>query len=90
MTKKKRHLPEQIVRKIRQADRILAEGVDAAAVLREVNITEAKHYRRWNHHGGLKAKGTEKLKKLGKKDLQLSRLLSQAQIDKAVLKELAE
>jgi hypothetical protein len=46
MTKrKKRHSPEQIVRKIQQADRILAEGGDVAAVLRELNITEATYYR---------------------------------------------
>ena len=46
MTKREqRHSPEQIVRKIRDADRILAEGGDVAAVLRELNVTEATYYR---------------------------------------------
>ena len=53
--KKKRYSPEQIVGKIRDADRILAEGGDVAAVLRELNITEATYYRWRNHYGGLKA-----------------------------------
>jgi transposase-like protein len=65
MTKrKKRHSPEQIVRKIQQADRILAEGGDVAAVLREFNITEATYYRWRNHYGGLKAEDAKKLNPL--------------------------
>jgi len=38
--RRKRHSPEQIVRKIQEADRILAEGGDVAAVLRQLNVTE--------------------------------------------------
>ena len=46
MTKrKKRHSPEQIVRKIQDADRILAEGGDVATVLKELDVTEATYYR---------------------------------------------
>ncbi len=52
--RKTRHSPEQIVRKIQQADRILAEGGDVAAVVRELNITEATYYRWRNHYGGPK------------------------------------
>ena len=91
MTKrKKRHSPEQIVRKIQQADRILAEGGDQPAVLREVNITEATYYRWRNPYGGLKAEDAKKLKQLEKQNLQLKKLLAEAELEKAVLKELAE
>jgi len=56
MTKqRRRHSPEQIVRKIQDGDRILAEGGDVGAVLRELNITEASYYRWRNHYGGLRA-----------------------------------
>jgi hypothetical protein len=45
MTKRRqRHSPEQIVRKIQDADRILAEGGDVAAVVRQLNVTEATYY----------------------------------------------
>ena len=37
--RRQRHSPEQIVRKIQEADRILAEGGDVVAVLRQLNLT---------------------------------------------------
>jgi putative transposase len=91
MTKrKKQHSPEQIVSKIQQADRILAEGGDVAAVLMELNITEATYYRWRNHYGGLKAEDPKKLKQLEKQNLALKKLLAEVELEKPVLKELAE
>jgi transposase-like protein len=88
--RRKRHSPEQIVRKIQEADRILAEGGDVAAVLRQLNVTEATYYRWRNQFGGLKAEDAKKLKHLEKQNLQLKKLLAEAELEKAVLKELAE
>ena len=91
MTKRRqRHSPEQIVRKIQDADRILAEGGDVAAVVRQLNVTEATYYRWRNQFGGLKAEDAKKLKALEKQNLQLKKLLAEAELEKAVLKELAE
>lgn len=91
MTKRRqRHSPEQIVRKIQDADRILAEGGDVAAVVRQLNVTEATYYRWRNQFGGLKAEDAKKLKQLEKQNLQLKKLLAEAELEKAVLKELAE
>jgi putative transposase len=46
MTKRRqRHSPEQIVPKIQDADRILTEGGDVAAVLGQLEVTEATYYR---------------------------------------------
>ena len=36
MSTRKRHTPEQVVRKLTEADRLLAEGKDTAAVCREL------------------------------------------------------
>ena len=88
--RRKRHSPEQIVRKIQEADRILTEGGDVAAVLRQLNVTEATYYRWRNQFGGLKAEDAKKLKHLEKQNLQLKKLLAEAELEKAVLKELAE
>ncbi len=71
--RRQRHSPEQIVRKIQEADRILAEGGDVAAVLRQLNVTEATYYRWRNQFGGLKAEDAKKLKHLEKQNLQLNR-----------------
>ena len=52
---RKRHTPEQVVRKLGQADRMLADGSDIAAVCRELGISEQTYYRWRNQYGGLKA-----------------------------------
>lgn len=91
LTKRRQwHSPEQMVRKIQDAGRILAEGGDVSAVVRELNLTEATYYRWRNHFGGLKAEDAKKLKQLEKQNLQLKKLLAEAALEKAVLKELAE
>lgn len=48
MTKKrrKRHTPEQIVKKLRDADAMLNSGKELAAVLQGLEISEAT-YHRW-------------------------------------------
>ena len=61
-----RHSPEPIVRKVQNPDRILAKGGDIAAVLKELNFTEATHYRWRNHYGGLKSGDSKKFKVLEK------------------------
>ena len=75
--RRKRHSQEQIVPKIQEADRILAEGGDVAAVLRQLNVTEATHYRWRNQFGGLKAEDAKKLKQLEKQNLRLKKLLAE-------------
>ena len=91
MTKRRqRHSPEQIVRKIQEADRLLAEGGDVAAVLKALNVTEPTYYRWRNQFGGLKAEDAKKLKHLEKQNLKLKKLLAEAEPRKAALKELAE
>ena len=41
----KRHTPEKVVRKLVEADRMLAEGKKVADVCRELQVTEATYYR---------------------------------------------
>jgi len=45
MVTRKRHTPEQVVRKLAQADRMLGEGKDVADVCRELAISEQTYYR---------------------------------------------
>jgi putative transposase len=40
--------PEQVVRKLTTADRLLAEGKDGAAVCRELGVSE-QMYHRWRN-----------------------------------------
>jgi putative transposase len=52
MTTRKRHTPEQVVRKLTQADRLLGEGKDVADVCRELQVSEQTYYRWRNQFGG--------------------------------------
>jgi hypothetical protein len=65
MATRKRHTPEQVVRKLTQADRMLAEGIDIADACRELQVSEPTYYRWRNQFGGLKADDAKRLKDSG-------------------------
>ena len=88
--KRHRHTPEQAVRKLREGDRMLAEGKDMTEVLRRLEIAEST-WNRWRHsYGGMKASQAKRLKELEAENARLKKLLAEAELDKAMLKELAE
>lgn len=87
---RKRHTPEQIVRKLGHADRLLGEGKTVADVCRELEVAEQTYYRWRNQYGGMKADDAKRLKELEKQNATLKRLLAEAELEKAALKELAE
>ena len=89
MTTRKRHTPEQVVRKPAQADKMLGEGKDIADMCRELGIAEQTYYRWRNQFGGLKADDAKRLKDLEKENSTLKRLLADAELEKAALKEIA-
>ncbi len=64
MTTRKRHNPEQVVRKLATADRMLGEGKDIADVCRELGVSEQTYYRWRNQFGGLMADDAKRLKEL--------------------------
>lgn len=78
-----------MVRKLTQADRMLAEGKDVADVCRELQVTEAAYYRWRNQFGGLKADDAKRLKDLERENAALKPLLAEAELEKAALKEIA-
>ena len=88
MATRKRHSPEQIVRKLMAADRLLAK--DTAAVCRELGISEATYHRWRNQFGGLKAEDAKRLKDLERENATLKRLLADAELEKDALREIAK
>lgn len=88
--KRHRHTPEQAVRKLREGDRMLAEGQDLTEVLRHLEIAEST-WNRWRAmYGGMKVDAARRLKELEAENARLKKLLAEAELDKAMLKELAE
>ena len=86
---RKRHTPEQVVRKLGQADRMLADGQDVAAVCRELGVSEQTYYRWRNQYGGLKADDAKRLKELEKENERLRKAVSELTLEKLILKEAA-
>jgi putative transposase len=85
--KRKRHNPEQIVAKLRDAAVMLNSGKDLALVLQSLEICEATYHRWRNQFGGMKSEEAKRLKELDLENARLKRLLAEAELDKAILKE---
>ena len=88
--RRKRHTPEQIIRKLRQADTMLSAGKDLGQVLQGLEVSEATFNRWRNQYGGMKAEEAKRLKELEEENKRLKKLLAEAQLDKEILKEALE
>ena len=89
MTTRKRHTPEQVARKLTQADRLVGEGQDVSDVCRELQVAEQTYCRWRNQFGGFKA-DAKRLKDLGRENATLKRVLADAELEKAALKKIAK
>lgn len=91
MTKpRKRHTPEQIVAKLKEADTLLSVGQSLGQVLQKLEITESSYHRWRAQFGGMKAEEAKRLRELEKQNANLKKLLADAELDKAMLKEALE
>jgi transposase-like protein len=90
MTKKrKRHSAEEVVKKLRDADAMLAAGKDLAAVLQALEVSEATLARWRNQYGGMKSEEAKRLKQLETENVRLKKLVADLSLDIAMLKEVA-
>jgi putative transposase len=85
--RRKRHTPEQIVNKLRDADVLLSSGKDLAIILQTLEVSEATFNRWRNQYGGMKSEEAKRLKSLESENSKLKKLLAEAELDKAMLKE---
>ena len=86
---RKRHTPEQIIRKLREAEVELAKGLTTVDVVRKLGITEQTYYRWRKEYGGLRLDQAKRLKELDKENSRLKKLLAEQFLDNAILKEAA-
>jgi transposase-like protein len=66
---------------------MLNSGKDLAAVLQTLEISEATFHRWRAQFGGKKGEEAKRLKELETENSRLKRLLAEAELDKAMLKE---
>ena len=85
--KRRHHTPEQIVRKLREADRLLGEGSKMVEVCKHLEVTEQTYYRWRNQYGGMKADDAKRLKELERENSRLKKIVANQALDIDMLKE---
>ena len=88
--KRKKHTPEQIIKKLREADAMLAAGKSIGQVCQSLEISEQTFHRWRNQYGGMKAEEAKRLKELEKENARLKKLVADLTLDREILKEAIE
>ena len=84
--KSKRFTDEQIIKILQEAE----TGLSVADVCRKHNCSEQSFYRWKAKYGGMEVSEAKRLRELESENARLKRLLAEAELDKAALKELVE
>ena len=87
---RRRHTPEQIIRKLREADRLLAEGAEVADVARHLEVSEQTYHRWRNQFGGMKADDARRLKELERENRELKQIVADKELENRALREVAK
>jgi putative transposase len=87
--KRRRHTPEQIIRKLREAERMLGEGKTIPEAARELEISEQTFHRWRNQYGGMKADEAKRLKELERENARLKAIVADQALENRALKEIA-
>ena len=82
----KYHRPEQVVEKLREADRLLNAGQSLAQVLQLMGLNESTYHRWRKQFGGMKAEEAKRLKLLELENARLKKLLAERDLDVDILK----
>jgi putative transposase len=88
--RRKRHNPEQVVRKLRDADAMLNSGKELAAVLQALEVSESTYARWRSQYGGMKAEEAVRLKRLEEENKNLKEVVAELTLDNRMLKFLNE
>jgi transposase-like protein len=87
---RRKHTPDQVLAKLRDADVMLADGLPLAEIAKKLEVSEQTFHRWRNQYGGMKGPEMKRLKGLEKENLTLKRLVADQAIDIRVLKDIAE
>ena len=86
----KRHTPEQVINKLREAEIAMAQGSTVAEASRQIGVTEQTFYRWRNEYGGLRIDQVKRLKQLESENVRLKRAIADLTLDNQILKEATE
>ena len=84
---RKRYQAEEIIPKLREAEVLLSPGKSVSEACRQIGVTDNTYYRWRKEYGGIRTDQAKRLKDLEKENARLKRLLADAELDKATLRE---
>ena len=90
MSNRRRHTPEQIIRKLREAERLIGEGATIAQAAKQLGISEQTFHRWRNQYGGMKADDAKRLRQLERENARLKKIVADQALDLDALKEVAK
>jgi putative transposase len=87
--KRRRHTPDQIIRKLAEGSKLLAGGQVLDEVCRHLEVTESTWHRWLAQYGGMKANDAKRLKELEAENARLKKLVANQALDIDMLKEIS-
>jgi transposase-like protein len=87
---KKGFTPEQIIRKLREAEVLLSKGEKVEQVIRKLGVSDVTYYRWRKEYGGMQVEQARKYKDLEKENSRLKKLVADLSLDNAILKEVSK
>jgi transposase-like protein len=87
--RKKGFTPEQIVRKLREAEVMISKGETVAQVIRKLGISDVTYYRWRKEYGGMQVDQARRFKEIEHENARLKKLVADLSLDNAILKEAA-
>ena len=87
---RKRHTPEQVINKLREAEVAIAEGSTVAEAAGRIGVTEQTFYRWRSEYGGLRTDQARRLKRLELENSRLKRAVADLTLDNQILTETSE
>jgi putative transposase len=85
--KGKKHKPEQIIKKLREAEAMISAGKTIGQVCQALEVSEQTFHRWRNQYGGMKAGEAKRLKELEEENKRLKRVVADLTLDKDILQE---
>lgn len=86
---RKKHGPDEIIRKLRQAEAWHNDGQTVGQVCQKLEVSEQTLHRWRRTYGGMKADEMRRLKVLEEENRRLKRAVADLTLDNQVLKEVA-
>lgn len=88
MPKAKRFTTEQIVAKLREAEKMQAQGMTVAQVCKRIGVSDQTFFRWRTKYGALKEDEAQRLKALEQENARLKRIVADQALDIYMLKDL--